>query len=147
MLALGDNVTAMSQHSWCTRNSPQRSSCDTMAICFVDDLTVLVLSMFKTWCRWHRPRWSHCDLQQCHSALWDFTMIQQQSRRFFQMAVRLPSCVTGVLLQTYACFHLTNCQKSFTYEPLWPTDGPKILEIRSWWCLSVIWEIWRSIAA
>ena len=58
---------------------PYSFSCGARATCFRDDLTALVLSMFKTWQQPWRP---YCNLQRCHGAVWDLTTTQQRSCRF-----------------------------------------------------------------
>ena len=77
--------------------------CDATATCFRGDLTALVLSMFKTWRRPRRPWRPYCDLQRYHGAQWDLTT-QRRSAAIWpilQIAARSPSCVTGVLFQSY----------------------------------------------
>ena len=102
--------TAMLRAPWTT--SPRRHGAlgvppatlrrvcfDATATCFRDDLTALVLSMFKTWRRPRRP-WR----PYCHGALWYLTTTLRRSAAIWpilQIAVRSPSCVTGVLVHMH----------------------------------------------
>ena len=95
------DVTVMSRALGVPPATLGRVCCEATATCFRDDLTALVLSMFKTWRRPRRPWRPYCDLQRCHGALWDLTTTQRRSAAIWpilQIAARSPSCVTGVLV-------------------------------------------------
>ena len=116
------NPTAMLRAPWATSlrchgalgmppATLRRVCCDATVTCFRGDLTALVLSMFKTWRRPQRPWRPCCDLQRCHSALWDLTTTKRRSGWFCRSQRGRRPVWLG-------------------YNPMWPSDA--IWCWRSW---------------